>query len=243
MEITWFSQRGKRTNDDRDCGCVGVRADAVLCLVLDGSTSGPTSGDFARQIARDIIDWYVDADKAVTAESLTEQLRYSQLSLSRLFPRDSASYVIPCIANTGAALVLHAGDCLLGRHEDTGIVRWLIRPHTLANVAGEMPIDEIAKSYVRHRLTRNFRATEFVAPEVNKIKAELGSSFLAATDGFWAELSAEEQAVFMEGHHMTMADEGDDRSVLCIRRLDNVEPGAGIRIGGEASANLYVRRS
>jgi hypothetical protein len=50
MEINWLSQQGKRTGDNRDCGGVGVRADEVLCLVLDGSTSGPTSGDLARQI-------------------------------------------------------------------------------------------------------------------------------------------------------------------------------------------------
>lgn len=188
-----------------------MRADAVLCLVLDGSTSGPTSGDLARQIARDVIDWYVDADKAVTAESLTAQLRCSHLSLSRLFPRDSASYVITCIAETGTALVLHAGDCLLGRHQGSGPVHWLIRPHTLANTAGEMRIDEIAMTHVRHRLTRNFRAREFISPEVNEIKAELGSSFIAATDGFWAELTAEEQTVFMEGRYVPMADEEDER--------------------------------
>lgn len=34
-----------------------MRADAVLCLLLDGSTSAPTSGDLARQIIRDVVDW------------------------------------------------------------------------------------------------------------------------------------------------------------------------------------------
>ena len=47
MEIGWRSEQGKKTRDNRDCGGVGVRANGVLCLILDGSSSGPTSGDFA----------------------------------------------------------------------------------------------------------------------------------------------------------------------------------------------------
>lgn len=51
-----------------------MRADAVLCL-LDGSTSAPTSGDLARQIIRDVVDWCVATDEAAMAESLSRQLR------------------------------------------------------------------------------------------------------------------------------------------------------------------------
>jgi serine/threonine protein phosphatase PrpC len=222
MEINWLSQQGKRTSDNRDRGGVGVRADEVLCLVLDGSTSGPTSGDLARQITRDLIDWFVATEEAATAESLTAQLRRAHSGL-------------------GTVLVLHAGDCLLGRHAGSGPIRWLIKPHTLANVASQIPIDEIAVSHVRHRLTRSFRAREFMPPEATEIKAEPASSFIAATDGFWAELNAEEQTKFMQGNKLPMADEGDDRSILHIRRLDG-DPSAKIRFGEDASENLYIKR-
>jgi hypothetical protein len=94
MEVNWRSEQGKRTRDNRDCGGVGVRADAVLCLLLDGSTSAPTSGDLARQIIRDVVDWYVATDEAAMAESLSRQLRRTHRSLSRRFPRDSVSYVL-----------------------------------------------------------------------------------------------------------------------------------------------------
>jgi serine/threonine protein phosphatase PrpC len=241
MEINWRSEQGKRTRDNRDCGGVGVRADAVLCLLLDGSTSGPTSGDLARQIVRDVVDWYVATDEAATAESLIAQLRRTHLSLSQRFARDSASYVLAHISDTGAALVLHEGDCLLGSHKRNGPVQWLIRPHTLANPIGEVPIEEIARSPARNRLTRSFRAREFIPAEVNKITAEPGKLFVAATDGFWAELTAGEQAMFLQGHDAPIAVEGDDRSALQIGRFD--EPGAKIQFGEDAADNLYIKKS
>jgi serine/threonine protein phosphatase PrpC len=199
MELDWRSQHGTKTGDNRDYGGVGIRPDGVLCLVLDGSTSGPKSGELAGQIARDVIDWYVATAEDVTAETLTAQLRQIHGSLSKRFPRDTASYVIVCLAGTGPALVLHAGDCLLGRQAGRSPLQWFIRPHTLANVIDDIPVAEIAESYVRHRLTRSFRAREFMLPDVTEIKIEQGSSLVPATDGFWAELNSEEQAMLMRG--------------------------------------------
>ncbi|MFB6452906.1 protein phosphatase 2C domain-containing protein [Bradyrhizobium tunisiense] len=240
MQINWRSVQGTKTHDIRDCAGVGVRANAVLSVVLDGSTSGPTSGDLARQIVRYVTDWYVGTNEAVTAESLVARLRHAHLSLSRRFPRDSASYALVHIADASTALVLHAGDCLLGCHKENGPIRWFTRPHTLANPTGKMPIDQIARSHVRNRLTRSFRAREFMPPEISEIKAEPRSSFIAATDGFWAELNPEEQAMFMQGHNVAINDEGDDRSVLQIGRLSQL--GTRIQIDGEAAANFYIKR-
>lgn len=239
MEISWRSEQGKKTRDNRDCGGAGVRANGVLCLVLDGSTSGPTSGDFARQIIRDVVDWYAATDEAATAENFMAQLRRAHRSLSRRFPQDSASYILAHIADTGPALVLHAGDCLLGSHERNGPVRWFTKPHTLANPIGEVPIDEIARSPARNRLTRSFRAREFLPAEVNRITAELGKSFVAATDGFWAELTAGEQATFLQGDDLAITAEGDDRSALQIERPH--EPGAKIQFRKDAATNLYIK--
>ncbi|WP_157343535.1 PP2C family protein-serine/threonine phosphatase [Bradyrhizobium pachyrhizi] len=241
MEINWRSEQGKRTRDNRDCGGVGVRADAVLCLLLDGSTSGPTSGDLARQIIRDVVDWYVATDEAATAECLSAQLRRTHRSLSWRFPRDSASYLLVHMPNTGTALVLHAGDCLLGSREQNGAVHWFTKPHTLANPIGDVPFDEIARSPARNRLTRSFRAREFIPAEVNKITAESGKSFVAATDGFWAELSAGEQAMFLQGDDVAIAAGGDDRSALQIGCLN--EPGTKIQFVKNAADNLYIKRS
>jgi PPM family protein phosphatase len=241
MQLDWRSQQGTKTGDNRDYGGVGIRPDGVLCLVLDGSTSGPKSGELAGQIARDVIDWYIATAEDVTAETLTAQLGKIHGSLSKRFPRDTASYVIVCLAGTGSGLVLHAGDCLLGRQAGENPLQWLIRPHTLANVIDDIPVAEIAKSHVRHRLTRSFRAREFMPPDVAGIKAEPGSSLIAATDGFWAELNSEEQAMLVQGQSPPMIGEGDDRSVLAIELLDN-EQDIKIRLNENRPGNFYIGR-
>lgn len=241
MQLDWRSQRGTKTGDNRDYGGVGIRPDGVLCLVLDGATSGPKSGELAGQIARDVIDWYVATADDVTAETLTAQLRKIHGSLSKQFPRDTASYVIVCLAGTGPALVLHAGDCLLGRRVGKSPLQWLIRPHTLANVIDDIPVAAIAESHVRHRLTRSFRAREFMPPNAAEIKAERGSSLIAATDGFWTELTSEEQAMFMQGQFPPMIGEADDRSVLAIELLDN-EQDIEFCFNEDRSENFYIGR-
>jgi PPM family protein phosphatase len=239
MQLDWRSQQGTKTGDNRDYGGVGIRPDGVLCLALDGSTSGPKSGELAGQIARDVIDWYVATDENVTAETLTAQLRKTHGSLSKRFPLDTASYVIVRLARTGPALVLHAGDCLLGQWKGKSPLQWLIGPHTLANVIDEILISEIAKNHVRHRLTRSFRAREFIPPDVTEIKVEQGSSLIAATDGFWAELNSEEQAMLMRGQIFPVIGEADDRSVLTLRLLDN-EQGIKFSLNDDRSENFYI---
>lgn len=94
FEIRWYSQRGSRTADNRDCAGVGIRRDSILAIVLDGSTSGLASGAFAREIARRMVDGFVVGRADVTAESLTEQLLMTHAALSEEFRAESASYVL-----------------------------------------------------------------------------------------------------------------------------------------------------
>jgi hypothetical protein len=148
-------------------GCAPIRCYASFSTV---QPLGQRAVTLPARLSVNVIDWYVATDEAGTAERLIAQLRRAHLSLSRRFPRDSASYMLAHIADTGTALVLHGGDCLLGSHEGNGPVHWFTRPHTLANATGDMPIDEIARNPVRNRLTRSFRAREFIHAEVNEIK-------------------------------------------------------------------------
>ena len=214
--------------------------DGVLCLVLDGSTSGPKSGELAGQIARDVIDWYVATAEDVTAETLTAQLGKIHGSLSKRFPRDTASYVIVCLAGTGSELVLHAGDCLLGRQVGENPLQWLIRPHTLANVIDDIPVAEIAESHVRHRLTRSFRAREFMPPDVAGIQKARQLTY-RRDRRVWAELNSEEQAMLVQGQSPPMIGEGDDRSVLAIELFDN-EQDIKIRLNENRPGNFYIGR-
>lgn len=242
IAISWHSQTGTRTEDNRDCGGVGLRGDEALCVVLDGSTKGPDSGALARQVTRALIDWYVATDQEITAETLTARLREIHGALSKTHPRDSASYMIVHVRATHAVLVLHAGDCLFGRLQENGGIAWLSQPHTLASVTGENTVAEIAGLAARHRLTRSFRAREFRRPDALELVIEEDSTLVIATDGFWAELSTAEQDRFRDGEDMPMDTERDDRSILCIRLRDGMAETIVSDLQPKTD-NLYLNRA
>ncbi|WP_213286686.1 hypothetical protein [Bradyrhizobium sp. sGM-13] len=237
INVSWHSQTGTRTSDNRDCGGIGIRADEALCVVLDGSTTAPDSGILARQIIRDMVDWYVASDEEINSESLTVQLRQLHGTLSRLHPRASASYMIMHIQDD-ALLVMHAGDCLLGRRDKTDEIEWLSQPHTLANATGHVPVATIAGLTTRHRLTRSFRAREFLAPDAMELNFE--KEFVVATDGFWAELGTQDQARFLEGQKIAMPVDGDDCSALRIWLLDT-ERDTRVRYDEKSTHGFYAK--
>jgi serine/threonine protein phosphatase PrpC len=237
IEVSWYSQIGTRTSDNRDCGGIGVRADEALCMVLDGSTTAPDSGVLARQIIRDMVDWYVASDEAITAESLTGRLRQVHGTLSRQYLRGSASYMIVHLRGD-ALLVLHAGDCLLGQRESNNEIAWLTQPHTLANATGHVPVAIMARLTTRHRLTRSFRMREFVPPDAAEFRIE--KELVVATDGFWAELGKDNQALFLEGQSLPTPIDGDDRSVLRIRLLD-VTQDIHVRCDERSTEGFYAK--
>jgi PPM family protein phosphatase len=239
FEVDWYSRQGTRTADNRDFAGIGTRAGTALCTILDGSTSTPTSGKLVREFTRDIIDWYVTSADEITAETLIARLRGIHGSLSKAYPLDTASYGIAHLDASERALVLHAGDCLFGCYDEKGPAQWLTQPHTLANALGVMPIDEIAKVRARHRLTRSFRSREFIIPDVAEIELA-GTSLVAATDGYWAELTLIEQCEFVDRHHQPTGSERDDRSALFIRHLDD---GQADRLSRrqDLSDNIYLR--
>lgn len=235
--VNWRSQVGTRTEDNRDCAGVAAREDDVLCIVADGSTKGIDSGELAREIIQELIDWYVASSEAMTAETLIVRLKQFHEMLSVDYPQGSVSYVVLYVGKGSDALAVHAGDCLLGQSDGQGNLEWLTRPHTLANAGNEKTVEEIADLPARHRLTRSFRAREFMRPEVTEVGAAI--EFIAATDGFWAELSPSDQALFMAGSDIPMIADGDDRSVIRVQIID----GAGTvdaRCTEDASSNLYI---
>lgn len=238
IDAMWISQTGSRTADNRDYAGVGIRADDALCIVLDGSSTGEDSGPLARDITQALIDWFVAANEPVTAQAVTDQLHEIHGALRRRYPRASASYMAAYVTAPGDAVVLHAGDCLLGRRRAEGSISWLSRPHTLANVASDAAIAAIAAVPARHRLTRSFRAREFMVPEV--LTTNVGEGLVIVTDGFWADLSESDQALFMGGGDVAKSDDGDDRSVLVIRPKNGAQSREG-HCAGASAGNLYVK--
>ncbi len=215
IEVNWHSYKGSRTEDNRDYFGVRLRSDAALCIVLDGSTSGPKGGELAQKITHELIDWFVAANREMTAQAIIEIMQNIHNSLSRQFPFDSASYVITLIQDKNPLLVLHAGDCLLGQHDGkNNQVRWLTKPHTLANATRDMSVVSLVDYPARHFLTRSFRPKEFMVPEVSEIKIQHGDSFIVATDAPRLIHSGEKGAVSDQ-----VGTNSADQSVLRIRSL------------------------
>lgn len=187
-----------------------------------------------------MIDWFVSTEQVVTAADLTAQLRAIHAELSKEFQRDSASYLLVYLGDAQEALILHAGDCLVGHHAAAAAVSWLIQPHTLANATAPMTIRDLANDIARHRLTRSFRSREFVEPAVCSVPLENGS-LLVATDGFWAELGDAQQSAFIHGRILDETAERDDRSVLEIIRTAGDGP---TKVSGsDAPRNIYIKRT
>lgn len=237
FEIAWHCQQGTRTADNRDHAGVGIRGDSFLAIVLDGSTRGPTSGQFAQAIARRIVDWFVTSVTEVTAEALSDQLLVEHETLAKDFKSDSASYVLLYGNGTRPMVVLYAGDCLIGR-ADSGQTAWLLQPHTLANALAPVPIDVLMKEPARHVLTRSFRSKRFMLPDHAFIELD-DRPLILATDGFWADMDTDRQTTFLDGDRHSDGGEPDDRGVLSISRKKS---DSRITVAsGPPTVNLYVR--
>lgn len=231
--FTWRSEIGRnRTDDNRDMCGIGQRGEDALCIVLDGSTNGRDSGVLARAIACRMIDGFVDFPDTITLEAIIAMMKTIHELLARAYPQASASYMMVWLQKTEMT-VIHAGDCLLGRREGFGEVEWISQPHTLANAIDAVVIGDLVTNPARHRVTRSFRAREFIEPDVFKMSGE--TNVIVSTDGFWAELTASEQADFLAGSQLQTDGDSDDRSVLWIRFQK--APGQGPK----NSETLYIR--
>lgn len=237
IEALWRSQQGTRTTDNRDHAGIGARDGAFLAIVVDGSTANSTSGEYARSIVKRVVDWFVEATDPFSIESALAALEQVHQTLRETFPRGSASILVFHVSASADLTVLHSGDCVLGHVE--GTIVWQTSPHTLANALVAMPLTDIAKSPMRHRLTQSFRAREFMRPDV-LTQEQAAGIFLLATDGFWAELTEPEQIAFIGGDGSVSA-ERDDHSVLKLRISLN-DP-FEISLNDRSSPNLYRKAS
>lgn len=237
IEIAWRSEQGNLTSDNRDYCGIGLRDESFLAIVLDGSTSKANSGGFAQAIAQGLIDWFVSS-KTVTVETVTNRLLEIHDNLSASYRKASASFAIALVENEGTIWLLHAGDCLAGTNKDLTGTAWQVLPHTLVNVTGGLTVAEIAGTPVRHLLTRSFRSWEFMVPDISELCLKKGQTLVLATDGFWAELTHEEQEQFLAGKTISAAGHRyeDDCSALILRHV------AGKRNAFSRGAyeNLYI---
>lgn len=79
---------------------------------------------------------------------------------------------------------------------------------------------------------------EFMAPDVVALNG--GREIIVATDGFWADLSAEDQNRFLEGQSIPIPAAGDDCSALWLRVID-AAPEILVRGAKAETDDFYVK--
>jgi hypothetical protein len=68
IDALWLSQRGTRTPDNLDHAGLAARPGEFLGIVVDGSTSGATNGNYARAVVKVVVDWFERSRDEWTAD-------------------------------------------------------------------------------------------------------------------------------------------------------------------------------
>ncbi|NTA84190.1 hypothetical protein G6L13_27315 [Agrobacterium tumefaciens] len=240
IDASWYSRKGTMTADNRDYAGIGTNTNGLMAIIVDGSTAGENSGEYAEAIVREVIDWFNGLQGGLDVDDFTKKLRGIHLGLRALYPHASAGFAVMHTGPGVRMTVIHVGDCLLGQVDRGDKIHWRTQPHTLANALDYVAIDELSKKPARHLLTRSFRSREYMTPEILETESSPGV-YLLSTDGFWAELSAHEQLAVLDGREVEANGEYDDRSVLKLTITDNADPQLMIHVS-VASPNFYSAR-
>lgn len=105
-----------------------------------------------------------------------------------------------------------------------------------------MQLDILANELARHVLTRSFRSKRFLVPDLNLIALD-DQPLLVATVGFWADLDADGQRAFVDGHRPAAEPEHDDRGALSITRNKSDCVTIVTATGDQPAPNRYVRQA
>jgi serine/threonine protein phosphatase PrpC len=216
----WLTHAGLRTADNRDAYTQAQHTEATLYFVADGSSSRPGSGELAHALADYLHTAFLQLPTAVLsrdalAPALCAALRDARHELGRRYPQAACSYLLLALLPE-AAFSLHEGDCCLGQIDSLGNIQWLNAPHCQANWRGTSSHADLARDSARHRLTRCFSARRQPEPQLSHWPLTAAPQWLLATDGFWADLTPQQQSQFLHNGQVTQADTDDDISCLLV---------------------------
>ena len=189
----WYSSSGSDTSDNWDyCGITeGIHSN--LIIVADGTTSSPNGGELAKTLICSLMAKFQKTTNPPTKTNILRWLKEIHKEIRLTYFADSASYLVAIPNPEGQLIIFHAGDCLLGRVIKDTKIQWLIEPHTLVNATKSVPHDDLAHDPDRNILTRSFRGWKFIEPEFNCIFTTPAEKIIIASDGFWADLSRQDQ--------------------------------------------------
>lgn len=171
-----LSRQGTGRIENRDVSGSAHNAGTHLYVIADG-TSKPNSGELASALSHHLLECFRHAHPVVVS-CPEHALMLVLTSLDEVhsnicpdFPLASTSYLVLLVVGHTASSI-HAGDCCLGHLEKSQRLNWVNSPHCGPNWRGDLSHSLIANSPARKTLD---------------------TTWIMATDGFWAELSAEDQ--------------------------------------------------
>lgn len=216
-----LSRQGVGRRENRDASGSAHNSGACLYVIADG-TSKPGSGDLARALIHHVLECFSRAESSVAscpdnALKLTlDSLNAVHSNLCPDFPFASTSYLALLVV--GQSMVsIHAGDCCLGYLDKDQRTIWLSAPHCGPNWKGDLSHSFIANSPARKRLLNCMSGRRPHEPHVQPLQASIERTWALATDGFWAELSAEHQAGAIREQTLHGYATDDDATVMLLR--------------------------
>lgn len=198
-DFCWYSHSGSLTFDNWDYCGVTTSDDFNVYILADGTTDSSKGGALAKTLIHCLISEFLLTKIIPSKTNLMEMLKQIHNKIRLTFLNDSASYVIAIFGQEGQLITVHAGDCLLGKVVSDKEIQWLLTPHTLANATNSVVHEVLAKDPFRNTLTKSFRGRRFLMPEYNSITIKPTDKIIMASDGFWADLSINQQLELIYG--------------------------------------------
>lgn len=236
----WITHKGTITDDNRDHCAIALRGPEALYVVADGSTKGDQSGDLAKEFVRKLADRFITEPYLSTVEEVTSFFDEMSKCYRISYPAGRLSFLVLLDLGDSSIVVIHAGDCRLGRIGVDNEAKWLSRAHTLANATKEIGDEALSQHDSRHLLTRCFRPGKSCEMEIRQYSLMAIDQLVIATDGYWADLNSEQKAGFIAKKFKPSSAQRDDSSCLVLSRLSK---GSGEQVTHQRADNFYVVKS
>lgn len=192
-----LSQQGACSAENRDASGSAQNTGSCLYMIADGSAK-PGSGELAKALTQHVLDAFSRA-APITVSCLDEALKLTLTLLEDVhsnvcpdFPVASTSYLALLVVDQ-TAISIHCGDCCLGYLEKDQRPRWLTSPQCGPNWKGDLSHALIANNPARKILLNCMSRRRRHEPHVQSLLIAKDTTWILATDGFWAELSPESQ--------------------------------------------------
>lgn len=218
MTTSLVSIKGQRTSNNQDVLVQALNKNAMLYMLVDGSSSRAQSGELAQLLASIIKQGFEalipeQLDFPNIKISMVNLLKSAQQQARTLYPAAVVSFNAVVVIDS-IALSLYLGDCLLATVNRWNKIYWKTQPHCVQN---NQKISQLALLPERNLLTRSFKARRFEVPQFQVFALKQTQKLLLASDGFWADLSPSQQAEFIKTKHLHEAP-SDDTSFILIGR-------------------------